>query len=189
LQLAARVVCVAALALAWGAAASASPLLDGRMVQGEWIFPALGTVYQSVDVTVGPALEIPGTAGGFDVDLSDTKIVFSHMTAPDGYSSGTFNGWHFSDFLGTIDAFGSVTIDPATNMAGFDASRIDVSADDIFVNFRGLGGDTDTVVVLHIAPVPEPSSASLVLLGGALLAARRRPGVRPRKPSPVSPPA
>lgn len=166
--------CAALLDLA--SAAGATPLLDGHTVRAQWLFPTISTAYQTVDVSVGPALEIPGSAGGFDVNLSDTQIHFSNLTASGGYSSGTFNGWTFLDLLSAIDAFGGVTVNPATNMVGFDGSRITLSADQIWVDFHGLTGDANTVVVLDITPavVPEPSTA-LLLAGGVALLALRRP--------------
>jgi hypothetical protein len=156
--------------------AAAAPLLDGHTVRAQWLFPNISTAYQTVDVGVGPGLEIPGSAGGFDVNLSDTQIHFSNLTASGGYSSGTFNGWTFIDLLSAIDDFGSVTVNPATNMVGFGGSRITTSADQIWVDFHGLSGDANTVVVLDLAPavVPEPSTA-LLLAGGTALLALRRP--------------
>jgi hypothetical protein len=156
--------------------AGAAPMLDGETVRAQWLFPDVSTAFQTEDVVVGPGLEIPDIAGGFDVDLSDTQIHFSNLTASQGYSSGTFNGWLFFDLNSVIDAFGSVAINPATNMVGFNASRISFDADNIWVDFVGLTGDSSTVVVLDIGPavVPEPSTALLLAAGTALLAGLRR---------------
>jgi hypothetical protein len=173
-------------AAAWlglAAGAGATPMLDGETVRSQWLFPDVSTAFQTEDVVVGPGLEIPDIAGGFDVNLSDTQIHFSNLTASQGYSSGTFNGWLFFDLAAAIDPFGSVTINPATNMVGFDASRISFDADHIWVDFVGLTGDSSTVVVLDIGPaaVPEPSTAFLLATGTALLAGFRRLRKRGRR--------
>jgi hypothetical protein len=160
-------------------AVGATPLLDGETVRGQWLFPNISTAFLTVDVVVGAGLEIPGSNGGFDVNLSDTQIHFANLTASQGYSSGTFNGWLFFDLNSVIDAFGSVTINPASNMVGFNASRISFDADHIWVDFVGLTGDSSTVVVLDIGPVPEPSTLFLLAAGTALLAGLRRPARGP----------
>lgn len=79
---------------------------------------------------------------------------------------------------GTIPDFTSVAINAATNMAGFDASRITFDANNIWVNWQGLPYDTNTIVSLDVnggSDVPEPSTMLLVGLGAvAILASRRR---------------
>jgi hypothetical protein len=66
-------------------------------------------------------------------------------------------------------AFDSVTINPATNMVGFDISRISFTAGQIQVDWQNLPFNAGTIVKLDIGTViPEP--AGLVLFGSGLAA-------------------
>lgn len=82
-----------------------------------------------------------------------------------------------TDVFNTIGAFTSVTINGATNMAGFSAANVSWTADSITVNWQGLSFDANTVVSLDIngagGAVPEPSTwammvAGIAMVGGAL---------------------
>jgi hypothetical protein len=61
--------------------------------------------------------------------------------------------------------FGSVTVDPATNMIGFDKSDISFTANQIQVDWQKLSFGPDTIVELDIAPIPEPATLLLFALG------------------------
>lgn len=71
-------------------------------------------------------------------------------------------------------ALAEVTINPATNMTGFDASRISFTANQIQVDWENLGFVTSTIVRLDVVTVPEPGS--VILFGSCLaaIAVRRR---------------
>ena len=148
-------------------------LLDGEMIRATWNSPDLSTVIDTVDVVVGPGVEIAPSLGGFGIDLSDSDIFF-FGAASTSFAPASFNGWHFFDFTGTIPGFGDVVINPATNLVGFDASRISFDVDNIFVNFQDLPLNSRTVVSLTV--IPEPSSLVLVGMGtvGLVFVERRR---------------
>src|SRR2546421_10340592 len=53
-------------------------------------------------------------------------------------------------------AFTSLTIDPSTNMAGFDASRISFTSSQIQVDWQNLPFNSGTLVKLNLVPGPPP---------------------------------
>lgn len=71
-------------------------------------------------------------------------------------------------------AFSQVTIDPVTNMLGFDTSRFSFTGSQIQVDWANLNFSPGTIVKLDVQTVPEPAMLSLLTLGaGALLLVRR----------------
>ena len=63
----------------------------------------------------------------------------------------------------------SLSIDPATNMTGFDASRISFTSNQIQVDWQNLSFTPSTIVKLDaVTGVPEPSS--YVFLGSGIVA-------------------
>lgn len=154
----------------------------GQTVNVEYLFPDISTVFNgnSVNVVVGAGTEISNFPVGdprTNIDLSDTNIGITYNSAA-SWTGTSFNGEHFFDVFAAIDAITGVSINNATNMAGFDMSRITFDADNIWINWQGLAFSNQTVVSLDVSfgRVPEP--ATLALVGVALvgLAYRRRKG-------------
>lgn len=152
---------------------TSSALMLGNTVQYQYLYPTINSNYNNAsngNYLVGPGIEVANIADGTGtVDISDTNILADFNRSTYWFNS-SFNGFRITDIFGAISAFTSVTINPITNMAGFDASRITFDADHIWVNWRGLGFDANTIVSLDVngsAPVPEPST--LLLLGSGIL--------------------
>lgn len=167
--------------------AQASALLNGKTVEYTYLFPTITSVYFSGvngNYAVGPGVEISsGFCCDFEgsLDLSD-KNILADFHAPGGYSDGSFNGFRITDVFDAIDPFTSVSINAITNMVGFDASRVTFDANNIWVNWQGLGFSPDTVVSLDInggQSIPEPGTWLLMgtglmgLLGGDWYKRRR----------------
>ena len=97
-----------------------------------------------------------------------------------------FNGFKITDTFASIPGFTAVLINPATNLAGFNASMITFDGDNIQVNWQGLSFTTATIVSLDVVAgpvVPEPGSLSLLaagLIGLAVARSRMREAGRSR---------
>ncbi len=147
-------------------------LFDGETIGYEYLFPdASTTAFNPDPVVVGAGVELPGLFNSsFDVasmDISDTNILVDYYAA-NSWSPAAFNGFRIFDLGATLPAITSVTVNAATNMAGFSAANITFDADNIYVNWQGLGFDPSTIVSLdvNVSAVPEPSSCALLGLGG-----------------------
>jgi len=123
----------------------------------------------------------------FQVEVTDHQVIFDYSTFNGSASWNNAAGWssgglyiesgNLLNFIGAPDIHG-VTLDAASNMAGFNASRITFDHDSIAVNWAGLSFSNGTRVVLDIdaGTVPEPASYALVAiaLAGLGLAKRRK---------------
>lgn len=169
---------VASLLMAQPASAA---LMDGQTITVSQVSPSTDSVTWEQTAVVGEGVEATYSFIN-TIDVSDTRIVFDFLVG--GWWGNTeFNGFWFFDINDMIGDFTAVTIDPATNMAGLDASRITFDANNIYINFQNLSFTADTIVSLSINggasnPVPTPEPAALGLLGVGLLAAA---GLRRRK--------
>jgi hypothetical protein len=96
----------------------------------------------------GDGIELTNGFGGFaTIDISAASIrIIAAADQPFGY----FELLRFADANGTISPIASVTVDPATNYAGFDASRLTFTTDRIDVNLTGLAGLQGQQILLNI---------------------------------------
>ncbi len=183
-----KILLIALTALTGFSGSAHAILLEGQVVRYQYLFPDMASVFPSSsngNYLVGPGVEVDallsaaGIEGPGSLDLSDTNLLVDFSTSQLVFPA-PFNGFQVTDIFGTIAPFTGVTINGATNLAGFDASRIVFDADNIFVNLQGLEFTADSVLSLDLAGgdtpqgVPEPDSALLVGLGLLAVLARRR---------------
>jgi len=176
------------LALVWAMPARAG--LWGSTLS--WQYYSYGGPYVYTNAQTSGTFFVNGGVGGtfiggttnlyFRIIADDTSITFDYSIATDlGYWTAselslapTIHNGIAVDML-SGPAFASVAIDPASNMAGFDASRVSVSGSQIQVDWQDLSFDPNTIVKLDISVVPEPCACALTgLTAAALLIYRRR---------------
>lgn len=170
-----RLTLLAATAIATVFSAPASALLVGNSVGIQYLFPDITTVYEDLGSNlVGTDGPTPFT-GYFDFSFTDATATASAFQFASSWTTTSFNGFRLYDLNGTIDAISSVTINPVSNMAGLNASRITFDANNIYVNWNGLNFDQNTVVTLNInGAVPEPASWAMMIGGFGLVGAAMR---------------
>ena len=154
-----------------------------------WRFAAPTTNSTVIDrgtAIVGNQQEFhPQVLNDFAVDIDDSHIsVQSLGLTPSSFQGSPFAGFRFSDTNGTIPDIVGVTLDPSTDWAGIDPSRLSFDADHIFLNLNDTTAEFLDQVVLDVAFAAVPESSSGLLLGAGIVAllgwARRRSWRRQR---------
>lgn len=106
-----------------------------------------------VDVLAGDGVELTNrfSAGFATIDFAATSIL---VTAAADQPFGYLEVLRFDDTHGAISAIASVTADPSTNYAGFNASRLAITADSIDLNLTALNGRQGQKILLNITFAP-----------------------------------
>jgi hypothetical protein len=112
---------------------------------------------------VGPGVELNdfGWLGFVDIDFSDTNILIKlSIPQPSGYSEAL----RFLDVNGTIPDLTGVTVNAATNWAGFNTSRISqFNANLIDLNLTGLQGQQGQQISLDLTANTAISSTTTIV--------------------------
>jgi hypothetical protein len=122
--------------------------------------------------TIGAGIEWAGYDGVMNIDVSQTSLLL-HGTSDIGYGNDwDFNGFHLFDIGDSAPDFF------VSNVLGIDPNRVSWSANDVWIDMRGLGFSNGQEISMDLQPTAAPEPASLVLMGTGLLgvgvAARRR---------------
>lgn len=169
------------LALSSTAALATTSLIGSEQ---SWQYFAYGGAYNSAtNYTVGAGTE--GTfMWYFDIDVDATSITFDYLSSATWSDSSLslfptiHNGIAINQLSGP--AFSSISINSATNLAGFDNSRFSFTNNQLQIDWTGLTFNPDTVVKfdVNVAAVPEPETYALMFAGLGLVgfAARRKAG-------------
>jgi hypothetical protein len=153
--------------------------LIGSTVQ--WQYYAFGSAYSPngggtfVDTGgIGGSFtdSLPAGSSYFDIAANGTSITFDYTfgdqsgrwsSSPLSLAPTIYNGIAVDVLSGSTIT--SVTIDPATNMVGFDASRFSFTGTEIQVDWQNLPFVAGQTIVKLDVNVPEPSSLVLGALG------------------------
>jgi hypothetical protein len=166
---------VIACGLAIGSSTSAkgnvSGFFEGREVRVERHALTFGHVVQSANAVVTDGVEFPQTTIGpfVVVDFSDTTVRFNWIRNS-SFTPGEFNGYRIHDFTGTIPDFGNILIDPVSNIVGMSESRIAFDNDSIRVNMQGLPFTAQSILQIHVVPIPEPATGQMAIVTLVLFA-------------------
>jgi hypothetical protein len=138
-------------------------VLTGDTIRTWELYPDLSTIYAGpVDVVdPGAILAFPSFAPVVNIFFNDANITIQMARDATAYTSA-FNGFRFLDL--SEAPFTSVTLDPATNVPGIDASRVTFDAQDIYVNFSGITYSTGQRVSLDLNATPEPSYLVILMI-------------------------
>ena len=164
------VVVIFAHACAFDAKQAHADLLDGQQVTWKEAYPTVKSVNDTwgpLTVGPGPELTVQGVRGLIDfmADISDKQVIITFPHANQA-ATGTFNGYILIDSA-TAPPFETTSLDPGTTLPGMSNSRITFDPHDIFFNLSSLPVGAGNTVIVDINSVPEPSSLTLVILGGA----------------------
>ena len=175
-----------ALALAASSAAGAQSF-DGATLNYQYYFPNSSTPYPAADngsFVVGPGIEVDNVSDDrATLDISGSNI-FIDFISNSVWTTETFNGWILSDQSDSLAAILGVSIDPASNLAGFSLSNISFTENQIAVNWQGLSFTESTILSLNVTfgstAVPEPGTWAMMLLGFGAAGFALRRGRKPK---------
>ena len=145
---------------------------DGATLNYQYYFPNSASPYGGADngpFVAGAGVEVTNIADGMGtLDISGSNILVD-FSSDSAFNGAAFNGWVLTDETDSLTAILGVTINPATNMAGFSLSNLSWTGDSISVNWQGLGFNPGTFVSLDVSfgqtAVPEPSTWAMMLFG------------------------
>lgn len=117
------------------------------------------TISAPVSSCIGANVEFPrirafklasSDLANVSIDVDSTRISWDFSEAGSGtFGPADFNGYVFTDSLGTIPAIAGVEIDPALNSLGLEGSDVSFTEDEIAVNVEGEAFGPATKLRIH----------------------------------------
>jgi hypothetical protein len=138
----------------------------GETITTTYYYPNIGIVYAGPQATLVPSggTTIFNFAAFTDITFSSNSILIT-TDRDAGINNVSFDGFFFND---ANAIFNTVTLDPSSTYAGFDASRITFDSHNLYVNVENLPGLLGQTILLDIN-TPEPPT--LLLMGTGLFIA------------------
>ena len=162
-----RLLVLVGLVLAMAAAPMSAGLIS-EPVQIDYLYPTIGAIYQTLGTgTVTAGGLTFNSFGQYDYTVFDTQIVLSNITTHDIlFLEAAFNGYVLTLTGVAPVTISGVTVNSATNVSGFDSSRISFDSTHVWLNMQSLSTNPNEAVVLDLSfadtSVPEPATAWLV---------------------------
>ena len=150
------------------ASSFASAGILGDTVDIQYLYPDMNTQY-------GLSASGVVTAGGVSLNLFDNQLVTVFADHVDftalrdsSFLTANFNGVSVQD-LTNSSAFSSAFADAASNVVGFDNTRISIVGGLLYINMEGLSTPDPSLARTDFSGSSVPEPGSLLLLGtGAL---------------------
>lgn len=137
----------------------AQPYLTGDSMGVIYFFPDLGTIFSPGQVFTAPTnfnYNVNGTNLNYTLNITTNQIIvsdFQFLNTPPGtsltFSDASFSGLVFTNYSAN---FATVSVDPATTLAGFNNARVTLQGNILELNFQGLTYiDGESTVVLDVS--------------------------------------
>jgi len=172
--------------LSWGlvlltfAAVSARADLIGQSVEIDYLYPTQADIYQvlGTGTVTGPGYTV-NSFGQHDYTVTGSQITLLNVAGEEvTFLSAIFNGYGLTETGGSPATITGVTVDSATDVSGFDSSRVSFDSTDVFLNMQSLSTEAGQEVVLDLqfgsSSVPEPGTLGFLGLGLAAMGIVRR---------------